>query len=156
MRQFLCFDIEYWRSCGPFLSNKSQWSKIQSSFIVHHINYSNFFYFQWKNIPLGSVSTASASGHFDYLYACIYYELIVENFVVEIHHGHLHFFVPPFFLNFWFYRSYRIYTSYFSFLNWTWNFLLWTFGCRRKFLISDSCLSLDLLCHVAKFYFVVC
>ena len=38
MSQPLCFDIEYWGSYGPFLSNKSQWNKIQSSFIVHHIN----------------------------------------------------------------------------------------------------------------------
>jgi len=42
MSQALCFDIEYWRSYGPFLFNKLKWNKIQSSFIVHNINYSNF------------------------------------------------------------------------------------------------------------------
>ena len=36
------FDIEYWRSHRSFMSSKSKWNKIQSSFIVHHINYSNF------------------------------------------------------------------------------------------------------------------
>ena len=81
------------------MSRKSKWNKIQSSFIVHHINYSNFFDFQQNNIPLESVLTASASGHFDYLYACIN-SLIVEDFVVEIHHGHFTSSFTRFFLNF--------------------------------------------------------
>ena len=33
-----CFDIEYWKSYGPFLSNKLQWSKIQNI----HCNFFNF------------------------------------------------------------------------------------------------------------------
>ena len=37
-----------------------------------------------------------------------------------------------FYLNFWFYRSYSLYTRYFSFLNWTWIFLLWKIHDQRK------------------------
>ena len=114
MSQASCFDIQYWSSYGPFLSNKSKWNKIQSSFIVHHINYSNFFYLQYNNIPFGSVSTASSSDHFDHPYACIYY-LIVEDFVVEIHHGHLHFFVHSVFFLILLYRSYNKYFTRYSY-----------------------------------------
>ena len=66
---------------------------------IHHGHFTFsltcFFDFQYNNIPLGSVSTASASGHFDYLYACIN-QLIVEDFVVEIHHRRRHFFFERF------------------------------------------------------------
>ena len=111
MSQPSCFYIQYWRIYGSFLSNKSKWNKIQSSFIVHHINYYNFFNFQWNNIPLQWLSTASSTGHFDYSYTLIH-QLIVEDFVVEIHHGHLHFFKRAF--CFLFYRSYKLCTSYFE------------------------------------------
>ena len=96
------------------MSTKSKWNKIQSSFIVHHINYCTFLYFQYNNIPPGSISIASATGHFDYLYACIHH-LTVEDFVVEIHHGHFYFFVNAFIFKFLFYRSYTfLFTGYFS------------------------------------------
>ena len=42
----------------------------------------------------------SSTVHFDYPYTRIY-QLIVEYFVVEIHHGHFHFFVNGFSFNFW-------------------------------------------------------
>jgi len=65
MRQALCFDIEYWRSYGPFMSNKSQWSKMQNI-------YDNFFNSQYNNIPLRWLSTASTTGHFDVPLLCLY------------------------------------------------------------------------------------
>ena len=65
MSQPPCFDIEYWRSHRPFLSNKSQWSKIQNI-------YCNFFNFQYNNIPLQWVSIASSTGHSNYSYGIIY------------------------------------------------------------------------------------
>ena len=37
------------------------------------------------------VSTVNASGHFDYLYAH-FYQLNIEDFVVEIHHGDILYF----------------------------------------------------------------
>ena len=73
--------------------------------------------------PVAPLSNASAIGYFDHSYACIYH-LIVEDFVVEIHHRLV---VTFFFEVFFWYRSYTFYTRYFSFLNWTWNFLLWCF-----------------------------
>ena len=39
------------------------------------------------------VSTVSASGHFDYLYARIY-RLNIEDFVIEIHHGDILIYFP--------------------------------------------------------------
>ena len=98
MSQCPCFDIEYWGSYGLFLSNKLQWNKIQSSFIVHHINYSNFFDFLYNNIPLGSNSTSSSTGHLDYSYARIY-KRNVEELVVEIHHRRRHSFFSKFSLD---------------------------------------------------------
>ena len=49
----------------------------------------------------------------DYSYACIN-QLIVEDFVVEIHHGRFHFFVYAFFSKFLLYRSYKYFTRYFK------------------------------------------
>ena len=40
------------------------------------------------------VSTVSASGHFDYLYAH-FYQLNIEDFVIEIHHGDILYFSFP-------------------------------------------------------------
>ena len=95
------------------MAGKSKWNKIQNMYdCTYHIKYCNVFDFQWNNIPLEWLSTASSSGHFDYSYACIHH-LIIEDFVVEIHHGRLHFFVNSFFFKFfWFYHSYLLFTSY--------------------------------------------
>ena len=49
-----------------------------------------------KAKPVVPLSTIYSSGHFDYPYAHIY-QLNAEDFVVEIHHGHFHFFVNEFF-----------------------------------------------------------
>ena len=116
MSQPPCFDIEYWRSYGPFLSNKSQWSRIQSVYIVC-CNSSSKALITKPVVPL---STSSSTVYSDHSCAHIY-ELIMENFAVEIHHRRRHFFFNVFL---W-YRSYKYFTRYFSFLNWTWNFLLW-------------------------------
>ena len=59
------------------------------------------------------LSTASSTDHFDYSYAHIYH-LIIEDFVVEIHHGPS---LTVFLFYLMFYRSYIFYTRYFSFLN---------------------------------------
>ena len=92
MSQPLCFDIEYWRSYGPFKSKQLQWSIMQNI-------YYNFFNFQYNNIPLRWLSTALSTSHFDYSYSHIY-DPIVEDFAIEIHHGHLHFFILRCFFNF--------------------------------------------------------
>ena len=56
---------------------------------------------------LGCLLTASSTVHVVYSYTCICW-LVIEDFVVEIHHGHFHFFVNVFFFNF-VYRSYNVF-----------------------------------------------
>ena len=53
MSQLPCFDIEYSRSCRPFLLRKLQWSKIQNIYIVLLW----LFNFQYNNVPLRWLST---------------------------------------------------------------------------------------------------
>ena len=65
MSQPPCFDIEYWRSHSPFLSGKLQWSKIQNIYIVSL----QIFQYQYNNIPLILISTASFGGHSECIYA---------------------------------------------------------------------------------------
>ena len=117
-----------------WLQNRSG-TKYKTCTIVHHINYCNFFDFQWNNIPLEWLSTASSSGHFDYSYACIHH-LIIEDFDVEIHHGRLHFFVNSFFFKFWFYHSYLLFTSYLKNLKKTFFFSCATFMALYYFQFS--------------------
>ena len=60
------------------------------------LRYSTECYTVPKTKPLAWLSTVDPSGHFDYPYARIY-QLNVEDFVVEIHHGDILYF--PFCLN---------------------------------------------------------
>ena len=71
MSQLPCFDIEYSRSCRPFLLRKLQWSKIQNIYIISL----KFFNFQYNNIPLRWLSTASFTSYFHYSYTYITHEL---------------------------------------------------------------------------------
>ena len=72
MNQSPITNIEYWGSYGPFLSRKSQMSKIQNISC-------NFFNFQYNHIPLRWLSTTSSTVNFDYSYARIY-QSNVEDF----------------------------------------------------------------------------
>ena len=78
MSQSPSFDIEYSGSYRPFLPRKLKWSKIQNI-------YCNFFNFQYNNIQLRWLSTASSNGHSHYPYTCIY-QPIIEDFVTIVLH----------------------------------------------------------------------
>ena len=71
---------------------KRSWSK--SKVIIIAIE----CYIVQKAKPVAPLSITESYGYFGYPYACIY-QLIIEDFFVQIHHGHFHFFVTRFFLS---------------------------------------------------------
>ena len=119
MSQPPCFDIEYWWRYRPFLSKQSQLIKIKSHHycvtLLNAISYeklSQWHHFQTHHPPF--ILTIHI--------ICLYlssnrWGLCCWNPPSSCRH----FFIEVFF---W-YRSHIFYTRYFSFLNWTWNFLLW-------------------------------
>ena len=72
MSQPPCFNICY----RPFLSRKLKWSKIQNI-------YCNFLNFEYNNIPIRLVSTASSTIYSDYSYGIVYQPQL-EYFETEI------------------------------------------------------------------------
>ena len=83
MTQPLLYKINYSGSYRPFKPKKLQLIKIR----IFTLYYSNECHIMVQiTKPLAWVSSVDLSGHFDYPCAH-FYQLNVEDFVVEIHHG---------------------------------------------------------------------
>ena len=106
------YNIDYSGSYRPFPSKKFA---VRSKYKIFTSYYSIECYTVQITKPLAWVPNIDPSGHFNYpyIYICLYlsYQLIIEDFVVEIHHGHFHSFVNAFFLNFGFTKVINVFPA---------------------------------------------
>ena len=107
MGQAPCFDIEYWGSYGPFLSNKSQWNRILMyvhrvalTFLIFNRIIFRFDGFQPHHCPV--IST---------VHMLVSINQTLRTLLLKIHHGHFHSSLTGFFkylVQTWFSRVFLV------------------------------------------------
>ena len=87
----LILNIDRATDCS-WLQNRSGWK-----YKIFTLYRCNFFNFQYHNIPLRWLSTASSTGHFDYSYGnmCVFAVACLFIHHVKFHHAHFYFFDNP-------------------------------------------------------------